>query len=36
LAVIWIAWTLQSKARFRSPRRERTLLGPSILSKRYG
>jgi hypothetical protein len=35
LAAIWITWTSQSKARFRSPRRERTPLGPDILSKRY-
>jgi hypothetical protein len=36
LAAIWIAWTSQSKARFRSPRRERIPLGPSILSRMYG
>jgi hypothetical protein len=36
LATIQIAWTSQSKAHFRSPRRERTPLGPGILSKRYG
>jgi hypothetical protein len=36
LAAIWIAYTSQSKACFKSPRGESTQLGPSILSKRYG
>jgi hypothetical protein len=35
-AVIWTACTSQSKARYRSPLRERTPLGPGILSRRYG
>jgi hypothetical protein len=36
LAAIWIAWISQSKARFKSPRRESIPWGPSILSRRYG
>ena len=35
-AAIWIACTSQSNACFKSLRRERTLLGPGILSNRYG
>ena len=35
-AAIWIAYTSQSNARFKSLQRERTPLGPGILSNRYG
>jgi hypothetical protein len=36
LAAIWIAYTSQSKACFKSPWRESTPLGPNILRNRYG
>jgi hypothetical protein len=36
LVAIWIAWTSQSKAHFKSSRRDSTPWDPGIFSNRYG